>query len=233
MGSNHSNVLHAIEISAYDDSKIREYLVDVINNDPESFEDSIDEDCDYVRPYGPIRENRKRASNLWLSPWGILISSEAIKVPGSFEDRLFRKRFRLPYALFVNFVKEAKDKNIFEEVRCGKIAVEFKIMIGLRILGRDNCADDISEFLNIGESTVYPIFKQFVDGCVKYLYSKYVHVPDGEELDRVRIVYEKLGLPGCIGSMDCTHIYWHRCPKMMRNNATGIWYIHFLFIVKL
>ena len=82
MGSNHSNVLHAIEISAYDDSKIREYLVDVINNDPESFEDSIDEDCDYVRPYGPIRENRKRASNLWLSPWGILISS------GSFEDRL-------------------------------------------------------------------------------------------------------------------------------------------------
>ena len=50
MGSNHSNVLHAIEISAYDDSKIREYLVDVINNDPESFEDSIDEDCDY----GPI-----------------------------------------------------------------------------------------------------------------------------------------------------------------------------------
>jgi len=62
---------------------------------------------------------------------------------------------------------------------------------------------------------VNPIFKQFVDGCVKYLYAKYVHVPDGEELDRVRMVYEKLGLPGCIGSMDCTHIYWHRCPKMM------------------
>ena len=204
MGSNHSKLLHAIDVAIYDDSDIREYLVDLVNNDSESFEDFIDEDLKIVRPYGPIRENRKRASNLWLSPWGILISSEAIKVPGSYEDRLFRKRFRLPYALFVNFVKEAKDKNIFEEVRCGKIAVEFKIMIGLRILGRDSCADDISEHLNIGESTVYPIFKQFVDGCVKYLYTKYVYVPDGEELHRVRLVYEKLGLPGCIGSMDCT-----------------------------
>jgi len=97
----------------------------------------------------------------------LLISSEAIKIPGSFEDRLFRKRFRLPYALFDDFVKEVKDLNIFEEVRCGKIGVEFKIMTGLRILGRDSCADDISEFLNIGESTVYPIFKQFVGGCMK------------------------------------------------------------------
>ena len=93
MGSNHSKVLHAIDIASYDDSYIREYLVDLVNN-------CIDEDLDYIRPYGPIRENRKRASNLWLSPWGLLISSEAIKVPGSFEDRLFRKRFRLPYALF-------------------------------------------------------------------------------------------------------------------------------------
>jgi len=222
MGSNHSKVLHAIEIATYDDSDMRKYLVDLVNTDPESFEDCIDEDMDSVRPYGPIRENRNRASNLWLSPWGQLISSDAIKVPGSYEDRLFRKRFRLPYALFINFVKEAKDENIFEEVRFGKIEIEFKIMIGLRILGRDNCADDISEFLNIGESTVNTIFKQFVDGCVKKLYNKYVYIPDGEELDRIRLVYEKLGLPGCIGSMDCTHILWHRCPKMMRNNATGI-----------
>ena len=124
MGSNHSTVLHAVDIASYDDSNIREYLVDLVNNDPESFEDFDDEDLDYVRPYGPIRENRKRISNLLLPPLGLLISSEAIKVPGSFEDRLFRKRFRLPYALFLNFVKQAKDKNIFEEVRCGKIAVE-------------------------------------------------------------------------------------------------------------
>jgi len=64
MGSNHSKVLHAIDIASYDDSNIREYLVDLVNNDPDSFDNSIDEDLLYIRPYGPIRENRKRASNL-------------------------------------------------------------------------------------------------------------------------------------------------------------------------
>jgi len=34
-----------------------------------------------------------------------------------------------------------------------------QVNIGLRILGRDNCADDISEYLNIGESTINPILK--------------------------------------------------------------------------
>ena len=56
MGSNHSKVLHAIEIATYDDSDMRKYLVDLVNTDPESFEDCIDEDMDSVRPYGPIRE---------------------------------------------------------------------------------------------------------------------------------------------------------------------------------
>ena len=219
MGSNHSKVISSFDTAVFDDSEIRQYLIDVINDNPESFEQYEDE---IERPYGPLRKRRVLCPNLWLSPWGLLISSEEIKIPGSYQDRLFRKRFRLPYALFVEFVKEAKQFNIFEEIRCGKIAVEFKVMIGLRILGRDSCADDIAEYLNIGESTVGPIFKKFVDGCVKYLYHKHVYVPVGAELDQVRLVYEKLGLPGCIGSMDCTHILWHRCPKMLRNNCTGI-----------
>ena len=38
MGSNHSKLLHAIDVAIYDDSDIREYLVDLVNNDPESFD---------------------------------------------------------------------------------------------------------------------------------------------------------------------------------------------------
>jgi len=174
-----------------------------------------------VRPYGPIREMRNRSTNLWLSPWGVLIKSDQIRIPGSYQDRLFRKRFRLPFALFLEFVKECKEHNIFEEKKAGKIPVEFKILIALRILGRDECNDSVAEYLNIGESTIGPIFKQFLSGCVKYLYHKYVYVPENEELDQIRLVYEKMGLPGCIGSMDCTHILWHRCPKFLRNNCTG------------
>jgi len=167
------------------------------------------------------RNNHRRAPDLWTSGWGLLIRSEQIKNPYSYEAKVFRKRFRLPFDLFLNFVAECKQANIFEDVYTTKIAIEFKIMIGLRILGRDNCADDIGEYLGIGESTINTIFKKFLSGCVKYLFPKYVYVPVGEELDEVRHVYETLGLPGCVGSMDCTHIMWHRCPKIIRNNCTG------------
>ena len=222
MGANYSKLDDAISAAAYDDQELKDMLHDIIANDTESFESVINDDDFWDdMPIVLTRTSRRRSPNLWESGWGILILSQAIKNPDSWEAKVFRKRFRLPFPLFERFVAECKQANIFEEKNIGKIAVEFKVLIGLRILGRDNCADDISEFLNIGESTVYPIFKQFLSGCVKYLYPSYVYVPVDDDLDEVRRVYEKLGLPGCVGSMDCTHILWHRCPKIIRNNCTG------------
>ena len=33
--------------------------------------------------------------------------------------------------------------------------------------------------------------------------------------------YAALGHPGCMGSVDCTRLLWARCPKALRNFATG------------
>ena len=224
MGSNLSKANDEISNAAFDDTDIRERLIDLLNNDPLSFEDDID-DVDHinVRPYGAERTNRRRSPNLWESGWGRLILSEEIKVPNSYEDKLFRKRFRMPFVLFTKFVKEAKDANIFEELRSGKIAIEFKIMIGLRILGRDNCADDISEYLNIGESTISPIFKQFVNGCVKYLYSKYVYVPE-----EIHVLHCKTKGPfGFTISLCKTRFYKKSTYKKCKYNFKGpkMWFL--------
>ena len=32
------------------------------------------------------------------------------------------------------------------------------------------------------------------------------------EISRTLSVYDRLGFPGCIGSTDCVHIRWERCP---------------------
>ena len=87
----------------------------------------------------------------------------------------------------------------------------------------DSCVDDISEYINIGDSTVNHIFKLLLLGCVELLYNKYVYISFGEELDKVKLVYQKLGLPGCIGSMNCTHILWHRCPKKLNQPLLFKW----------
>lgn len=34
-------------------------------------------------------------------------------------------------------------------------------------------------------------------------------------------VYSRLGFPGAIGSVDCTHVYWDRCPALFQNTFSG------------
>jgi hypothetical protein len=81
--------------------------------------------------------------------------------------------------------------NLFAQQRQGKIPIEFKILISLRILGRDACADDIDELLNIGGSTVNAIFKTFVKACATKLYPQHVYVPEGEELEKIVLTYTR------------------------------------------
>jgi hypothetical protein len=55
----------------------------------------------------------------------------------------------------------------------------------------------------------------------KDVYEDVVKIPQGDDLDRVLESYRRLGLPGCIGSMDCTHIHWRQCWKEKATQCTG------------
>ena len=85
-------------------------------------------------------------------------------------------------------------------------------MAALRILGRDSKADDISELSEIDASTVNYIFKTFVTEFCEAFASEYIKMPSGTELLKTMEVYRILGMPGAVGSMDCTHIRLARCP---------------------
>ena len=43
----------------------------------------------------------------------------------------------------------------------------------------------------------------------------------GRQLEKVLEVFAKIGLPGCIGSMDCTRVKWAMCPARERWTHTG------------
>ena len=49
-----------------------------------------------------------------------------------------------------------------------------------------------------------------------------IRVPrEGVELQSVMKVYQKMGFPGAVGSVDATHIRWHQCPVEFVHAATG------------
>jgi hypothetical protein len=150
--------------------------------------------------------------------WGLLIRNP------KFPDKLFRRRFRLPFQLFEILVNLCKEMNVFEAkvVSRIKIPVEIKLLCCLRVLGRDECFCTIEEMSDVPEKTVWWFFKVFIVNFPKCLKSEVLRPPkEGEELEKVMNVYKKMGFPGAVGSVDATHIRWHMCPVEKVHLAQG------------
>ena len=96
--------------------------------------------------------------------WGKFITDPEVKDFNSRKGRLFRRRFRVPFHVFTWIVTKCTDANIFEVKRQNavRIPVAIKVLISLRILGRGDCCDSISEYCDVSESHCRMIFLLFV-----------------------------------------------------------------------
>lgn len=157
--------------------------------------------------------------DLWQTSWGRMLRDPDILDPYSRVSKKFQRRFRCPFLLFRDvLVPLCLEHGVFGERAV--IPVEFKILVSLRILGRGNCSDDISELSGVGESTVNFIFKTF---CLNFgkLLNEFVRFPEGDDLKCVQMQYAKMGLPLACGSMDVTHVRLGKCPYFLSNHCTG------------
>ena len=91
----------------------------------------------------------------------------------------------------------------------------------MRILARGNCGDDIEEMSGIKESSVYYFFKEFIEKFSTAFFDKFVQFPKKDELQKIMSLYNKIGIPGTVGSMDCTHLKWTNCPQHLINGCKG------------
>ena len=141
---------------------------------------------------------------------------------------MFRRRFRVPWPIFVDLAKKSRAQKIFGEkssedtVIHGKICpIEIKLLGVLRILGRNWSFDDVAEATGMGETTVRRSFMQFTRNFAINNYDSYVYKPEGEKLIKVMNVYSRMGLPGCVGSTDVVHVKWDRCPVRLYHLCKG------------
>lgn len=176
---------------------------------------------------------RDRSINYWSSTWGkLLINLSAIQDGPSItsrEGKLFRRRFRVPWDVFCDLVKKSVESKLFGENADKKYDISgraicpiaIKVLGVLRILGRNWCCDDVAEATGMGESTVRLNFITFCSNFVSRYYDDYIGRPTGDDMTKMMRVYEKMGLPGCIGSTDCVHLQWDRCPLSLTNLCKG------------
>jgi hypothetical protein len=113
---------------------------------------------------------RCTSETLQASIWGQLMSDIQLEIattrvnPDSELQKTFRLRFRVPYSMFVDIVQECVVGNVFGTgKKAYKIGVDFKVLLCLRVLGRNFICDCVVEILKTGLITVNRTFKQFVN----------------------------------------------------------------------
>ena len=180
-------------------------IIDADDNDP---------------PMKKTRNTPKRV-DYWETNWGKMVNDPELLDPWTTKAKKFRRRFRITFSLFQYLVGLCKDINLFGTIRKGAVPVEIKILIGLRILARGNCGDDIEEMSGIKESSVYYFFKEFIEKFSTAFFDKFVQFPKKDELQKIMSLYNKIGIPGTVGSMDNTHLKWTNCPKHLINGCKG------------
>jgi hypothetical protein len=142
----------------------------------------------------------------------------------------FRRRFRMPYNSFLDLVELANQDAIFHRWRDGNFdalsreptPLSLLILCVLRYLGRGWTLDDLSENTGISREVIRCFMHKFLVFGSTVLYEKYVVAPTTVgDFEHHSHEYAKAGLPGCIGSMDATHIPLEKVQFRLRQNHLG------------
>ena len=152
------------------------------------------------------------------STWGQMLINPRIKDRSDKKGGvLFRRRFRIPYPMFEQIVQLIRKKKWFSEKPdiTGRVGapLELKVLGVLRVLGKGCCFDGIEELSFISAEVNRIFYNQFCTLFSLHLWDKFYSPPKTDaEIERTIGIYKRVGLPGAIGSTDCVHIRWERCP---------------------
>jgi hypothetical protein len=162
--------------------------------------------------------------NAWLTwrrqYWG----DERTDAVYSLED--FRRRFRVPRDVFViihDAVLIADPHFCTLTDAAGKRGLhsELKIGVCLRYLGAGIGADQLDDAWEMSKTVVNKLVHRFTLAIVKAFGTEHLRLPTLTELNDLSRRNAIRGLPGCMGSIDCMHWFWTRCPMARKGMYQG------------
>ncbi|XP_045083158.1 uncharacterized protein [Aegilops tauschii subsp. strangulata] len=95
-----------------------------------------------------------------------------------------------------------------------------KCTTAIRQLAYGTPADALVEYLKIGEKTALDCLKLFTEGVISIFGDEYTRRPNTEDVQRLLDVGESRGFPGMLGSLDCMHWCWEKCPIAWKGQFT-------------
>jgi hypothetical protein len=142
-----------------------------------------------------------------------------------YPPNMFRRRFRMSRPLFERIVhalgqwSDYFTQRVDAANRLGLSPLQ-KCTAAIRQLAAGSAADELDEYLKIGETTAMEAMKNFVRGVREVFGERYLRRPTVEDTERLLKLGEKRGFPGMFGSIDCMHWHWERCPVAWKGQFT-------------
>lgn len=142
-----------------------------------------------------------------------------------YNETQFRRRFRMRRPLFLKIVEALSGWDEYFTLRPDALnrpgfSPIHKCTVAIRQLAYGGSADQLDEYLKMGESTGVECLKKFVKGIIEVYGEEYLRRPTVQDVERLLEIGERRGFPGMLGSIDCMHWHWGKCPNARKGQYT-------------
>ena len=127
-----------------------------------------------------------------------------------YTEEQFERRYRMPREMFNKILHATTADCAFLRAglqpNCtGKLGASplQKVMAALRQLAYGCSADSLDEYCRQGESTALRSMKEFCRSVVSCFEGEFLRDPTEDELLMIERHFSRVGLPGCIGCVEC------------------------------
>jgi len=174
------------------------------------------------RPLGGSRPGRRPNRNRDFDLGAHSIMRDYFGVGGEppvYSEQDFEKRHRMPRAVFMRLYAAVHDepwwrRSVNATGRLLSHPIQ-KMVAALRVLGYGESYDRADEYCWLSHSTIAEATRRLTRLVVDKWEQTYLRRPTEEELKHILSRNAARGMPGCIGSIDCTDWQWLKCPKAL------------------
>jgi hypothetical protein len=141
--------------------------------------------------------------------------------------KTFRRRFRVPFCVFLEICESIKATHNLPEDKYdakGQEGIKLSLLVlgSLRMLGSGCTFDAIEELTCVSRVTHRKFFHKYFCTWGQDAAKDIIRLPhDEDSILHVMALYERKGLPGCVGSVDCVHVCWDKCPSSLHSTCKG------------
>ncbi|WVZ63947.1 hypothetical protein U9M48_013537 [Paspalum notatum var. saurae] len=143
-----------------------------------------------------------------------------------YPESYFRRMYRMSIRLFRRIADDVTryddyfEQGINAALKPGSHPYQ-KILASLKILATGCTPFSIDREFSISRSVIDKSFKRFIRAVVKIFGPRYLRPPNAEDIKALLQTAEHRGFPGMLGSIDCMHWAWEKCPTSWHGEHIG------------